>query len=446
MNDHQPTLDDALAEVAYLKSSLNDSIRLNQVLKAQVLSLRRDMVLNKQQPDLSFTAMEQQDLAEAFMGLPVKISDLDPGSSIAACEGRTGVVADPAVKQGKVKIKLDADEERGSKSITISVNVSKVDLSEKAGGARARKKATNTRASKMMQRASMRGILLESSKSPPSSPKTAAPASAPPSVPDASASPRTLQRQSTIELSEDEVMPLTEDTVNNLINLTGFNMSKNRLDEIAWVHLSKGLLGKEKYKSFEKTSIQETSDAKDLDELFDEAKGVLPVFEQTMRDVVEAVGLMPSDLVMVDDRPLHGRDTVLSLAPLKGRERTIAKVKDDYEGNHLCVLDLVRCSIIVETEMQVAKVLEKMLSMDIVVRLKNRIRPPLFTGMRHLLLNVGIGGHICEVQIHQAHIFDEKHVMNTYFDYFRAMFQGSSASYEQLMVQVEAVGNLGMKR
>ena len=165
-----------------------------------------------------------------------------------------------------------------------------------------------------------------------------------------------------------------------------------------------------------------------------------------MRDVVEAVGLMPSDLVMVDDRPLHGRDTVLSLAPLKGRERTIAKVKDDYEGNHLCVLDLVRCSIIVETEMQVAKVLEKMLSMDIVVRLKNRIRPPLFTGMRHLLLNVGIGGHICEVQIHQAHIFDEKHVMHTYFDYFRAMFQGSSASYEQLMVQVEAVGNLGMKR
>ena len=152
-----PALVDALSRIAYLESSLEDAHRLNNVFKAQVLSLRRDMVLGKRKPDLSFNTLDQQDLAEAFMGLPVKLVDLGPDSSIAECEGRSGVVADPTVKQGKIRLKLDANEERGSKSITVSVNISNVDLSEKAGGARKKKKA-NTRASKVLQVSGMNFI------------------------------------------------------------------------------------------------------------------------------------------------------------------------------------------------------------------------------------------------------------------------------------------------
>ncbi|GMI08780.1 hypothetical protein TrLO_g10156 [Triparma laevis f. longispina] len=245
---------------------------------------------------------------------------------------------------------------------------------------------------------------------------------------------------------EEEVMKLMPTTETKLINLTGFNMSKSKLEEIALVYLSHGLLTKNPLESFKKTSVQEDSNAKDVDALFAEAEEVLPVFKQTMRDIVEAVGLTPDDLVKVDGEVLHDKERVLSLAPLKGRARTLQKIKDDYEGNHLCMLDLVRCSIIVKTEEQIAGVLQKMLDMGIVVRLKNRFANPLPTGMRDLLLNVKVGGHVAEVQVHQANIFEEKHTMHIYYEFFREMFPGGSDSYEELMKQVAALGNLGTKR
>ncbi|GMH54520.1 hypothetical protein TrST_g12175, partial [Triparma strigata] len=242
---------------------------------------------------------------------------------------------------------------------------------------------------------------------------------------------------------EEEVMKLMPTTETKLINLTGFNMSKSKLEEIAQLYLSGGLLVKEVFESFKKTSVQEDSNAKDVDELFAEAGGVLPVFQQTMRDIVEAVGLTPDDLVKVDGEVLHDKERVLSLAPLKGRARTLQKIKDDYEGNHLCMLDLVRCSIIVETEEQIAGVLQKMLDMGIVLRLKNRFANPLPTGMRDCLLNVKVAGHVAEVQVHQANVFKEKHTMHIYYEFFREMFPNGAASYEELMRQVEALGNLG---
>ncbi|GMI16508.1 hypothetical protein TrLO_g12872 [Triparma laevis f. longispina] len=87
----------------------------------------------------------------------------------------------------------------------------------------------------------------------------------------------------------------------------------------------------------------------------------------------------------------------LTCAPLKGRARAEEKIKDDYEGNFKCMLDLVRCSVIVETEEQLGGVLGKMLGLGIVVRLKNRFANPLPTGIGDCLMNVKVGGHICEV-------------------------------------------------
>eukprot|EP00519_Triparma_laevis_P009589 CAMPEP_0182500794 /NCGR_PEP_ID=MMETSP1321-20130603/10000_1 /TAXON_ID=91990 /ORGANISM="Bolidomonas sp., Strain RCC1657" /LENGTH=67 /DNA_ID=CAMNT_0024705329 /DNA_START=11 /DNA_END=210 /DNA_ORIENTATION=+ len=67
-------------------------------------------------------------------------------------------------------------------------------------------------------------------------------------------------------------------------------MSKMKLEEITGLYLSAGILTREQFKSFKKTSVQEDSNAKDIDELFAEARVALPLFEQTMRDIVEAVG------------------------------------------------------------------------------------------------------------------------------------------------------------
>ncbi|GMH96621.1 hypothetical protein TrVE_jg8161 [Triparma verrucosa] len=234
---------------------------------------------------------------------------------------------------------------------------------------------------------------------------------------------------------EEEVMKLMQTTETKLINLTGFNMSKMKLEEIARLHLSGGLMSKEEFQNFKKTSVQEDSNAKDIDELFVEAEGVLPVFKQTMRNIVEAVSLSPDDLVTVDGTALHSGETVLTFAPLKGAKRAKQKMKDDYEGKHLCLLDLVRCSIIVETEEQIAGVLQKLLDIGILVRLKNRFATPLPTGMRDCLLNVKVDGHVAEVQVHQANVFEEKHTMHIYYEFFREMFPNGADSYEELMRQ-----------
>ena len=146
-----PALADALSRNACLESLLEDANRQINILKFKYLSLQRDMVLGKKRPGLSFNTLDQQDLAEAFMGVPVKLVDLHPDSSIAECEGRTGNVVDPTVKQGKVRVKLDAYEEQRSKSITISVHISNINLSERTGGDAARRTRTNTRASKLLK-------------------------------------------------------------------------------------------------------------------------------------------------------------------------------------------------------------------------------------------------------------------------------------------------------
>ena len=76
------------------------------------------------------------------------------------------------------------------------------------------------------------------------------------------------------------------------------------------------------------------------------------------------------------------------------------------------ICDVVRCSIVVETEEQLAAVLKALLDGQMngegvkvtVARLKNRFAEPMFTGIMDCLLNVlveveGQGGHVCEIQV-----------------------------------------------
>ena len=85
---------------------------------------------------------------------------------------------------------------------------------------------------------------------------------------------------SQVEMAEGGIvvtMKLMPTTATKLINLTGFNMSKMKLEELGQLYLSGGWMTMEQFESFKKTSVQEDSKAKDIDELFAEAKVALPV-------------------------------------------------------------------------------------------------------------------------------------------------------------------------
>ncbi|GMH87563.1 hypothetical protein TrVE_jg9523 [Triparma verrucosa] len=244
---------------------------------------------------------------------------------------------------------------------------------------------------------------------------------------------------------KDEVMSLMPTTEKDLSMLTGMIELKNKINRIAATVLPEGLLEQEKLKSFTELSEQVTA-AKDLDELYDEAAAAMLAFSELMRKIVVKFGIDPDAYPLVGGEKIvdHGFTfKSLTVAPLKGRERTVEKIKNECEGNYKCMLDLVRCSIIVETEVQLAGILEIMLKMGIVVRLKNRFANPLPTGIRDCLMNVRMGGHICEVQLHLAPIIFEKGAMHEFYNFFRDLFSGASESYAAIMERVEALGSIG---
>ena len=49
--------------------------------------------------------------------------------------------------------------------------------------------------------------------------------------------------------------------------------------------------------------------------------------------------------------------------------------------------------------------------------------------MRDVLVNIKVGGHICEIQIHMASILKEKPNMHVFYEFFREMFPGSSGKF-----------------
>ncbi|GMH76384.1 hypothetical protein TrLO_g508 [Triparma laevis f. longispina] len=212
---------------------------------------------------------------------------------------------------------------------------------------------------------------------------------------------------------KEEVMSLMPTTEKDLSMLTGMIELKNKINRIAATVLPEGLLEQNRFKSFKGLSEQDT-DAKDLDDLYGEAEAAMQVFAELMRNIVVEFGIDPDDYPLVEGEKIvdHGfAFKGLTVAPLKGRERTEEKVKNEYDGNHLSMLDLVRCSIIVETEEQLAGVLEKMLGMGIV--------------------------------LHLAPIIKEKGAMHEFYNFFRDLYSGASESYAAIMDRVEALGSIG---
>ena len=127
-----------------------------------------------------------------------------------------------------------------------------------------------------------------------------------------------------------------------------------------------------------------------------------PVFERTMGDIVRAAGLAPDEPAMHEGKPLvldasKGLNfSHLTIAPAKGRARCEEKAANEYGGDYSQIVDVVRCSIVVETEEELLVVAERLASGGgsvallngkasavggfVLVRLKNRFAKPLFNG------------------------------------------------------------------
>jgi len=203
---------------------------------------------------------------------------------------------------------------------------------------------------------------------------------------------------------------------------------------------------------------------RDYDELEEVARAAMPGFTTLMRRVVTTTGLDPDAYALHQGArlPIEGRNffRVLTIAPLKSRKRCDEKVTNEYGGEYDCVLDCVRCSIVVESEQQLQTAMSFLSEGDVsllaqappadaagtfvVVRLKNRYSEPLFNGYRDALINIALAVGkcwvVCEVQLHIAAMLALKADMHIYYEFFRSFFSGNTDAVERRMEALDVVG------
>ena len=129
------------------------------------------------------------------------------------------------------------------------------------------------------------------------------------------------------------------------------------------------------------------------------------------------------------------------------------KAVNEYDGDFSKLVDLVRCSIVVDMEDQLESVAGALLDTNAasyrVVRLKNRFKEPKFNGYRDALYSIAVRvsevgdvWHVCEVQLHLAAVLAHKEQSHKYYEYFRGYFKGNVQAVESRMTVLETVGKL----
>jgi len=161
-------------------------------------------------------------------------------------------------------------------------------------------------------------------------------------------------------------------------------------------------------------------------------------FNNLAREVCETSGMDPSFRVQEcpeKENPKLGK-TRVQIGPLKSRERSEEKARDDYDGDFAKLFDVVRGSILCSNTSQMHSCVEALRKRPgcTIVRLKNRLRNPLFTGYRDILTLVRVGDpdngdscpHICELQIHHGEIMALKSNSHRPYEFFRSYFHGGT--------------------
>lgn len=247
---------------------------------------------------------------------------------------------------------------------------------------------------------------------------------------------------------------ISEDTKKFLNMVAKFITCKNDLQSVAARVLPMGYMDtfpsfKDESKMRQVNNLGKT--AANLDEIYDVASNVAPVFSAILSEIVTEAGLSPGEKVFVDGKLLDINDipvTVLTVAPLKSKGRALEKVFNEYKGDFSQIVDIVRASIVVNSEaalIQVASSLTKANKHYSCVRLKNRFKEPLFNGYRDALYSIVmiVNGttHVCEVQLHLAPIIALKEKSHVCYEFFRSYFRGNVDAVEVQMKTLEAIGS-----
>jgi tetratricopeptide (TPR) repeat protein len=248
-----------------------------------------------------------------------------------------------------------------------------------------------------------------------------------------------------------EYLPLNEAARTMLINIQGMKVSRNKCNAVAQSMLTMKLMDDPKLASFGSSPMQ-PEPWPELEDLRNQAASAKAVLDNAIPNWLRSIDVDPTASITVD-RP--GKETKVfpgyTGAPLKTSESCWRKVNDDYKGDFLMVCDVARCSVVVETEEQLARLLMAFVSGDIagikVVRLKNRFANPMFTGIRDCLMNVAVTcadgtKHIAEVQLHFAAILALKGECHVYYDFFREFFVGTDGSYKIRLEMFELLGDI----
>ncbi len=209
-------------------------------------------------------------------------------------------------------------------------------------------------------------------------------------------------------------------------NVKDFISAKHEIDSTAEQVLPRSYM--DSYKSF-KPAVLRHGEGMSIDDVYQSAECTRSAFERAARSVVEAAGLDPDAVVQHEGEELMLTDelpfTRLCVAPPKGHARAAEKIRDDYDGDASRLVDVNRCSIVVDEEQQLVAVASKLMegSLCEVVRLKNRFAEPLFNGYRDALYSVRVSSgdtsHVCELQLHLAAVIAHKEKTHHYYEWRR---------------------------
>ena len=191
--------------------------------------------------------------------------------------------------------------------------------------------------------------------------------------------------------------------------------------------------------------VQQGPDTMTVQEVREDAREKKPEFDALVRKVVEGQGLDPDQEVLIDGQPIvkdWGSYKVLTLADLKTLDRSIAKTENEYGGEAKFLCDVGRATVVCRTEEEIAKVLLALKAETEVVRIKNRFSHPTYTGIRDILMNIRVSGHVFEFQVHQADLLalDARSHGHGFYEHFREYFVGTRESYQ---TRIEIFDKLG---
>jgi hypothetical protein len=255
-------------------------------------------------------------------------------------------------------------------------------------------------------------------------------------------------------------MKLSKQTSRMLAEIGELVSLRDTAQRIADAELPENIMNFDAFDSFGGSPKQDST-VPSLKVLLRKAAIAKATLDGALSSFLESQGIDPAEFPLVNGSPISfavdGKPPYYAnytSAPLKTTASCERKVKDDYNGDFLKLCDVARCTVVVTEETSLANILLPLVRGDIsgikIVRLKNRFKHFLFTGIRDCLMNVEITCpdgtcHIGEVQLHFAPILALKGRCHKPYEYFREYFKGNSSSYEARVALFDGLKGAGQR-